>query len=90
MEAASGVDLYVVDASYHRVLKMDAAGVSSFVVGCPLGLPCVPGSTNTELRSPQGVFVPPSGAIYISDRMNHRVVVVNAGGNAGGTHSTVR
>jgi hypothetical protein len=44
---------------------MATASLSSMVTGDPL---------KTQLNRPHGVFVHPSGALYISDSYNHRVL----------------
>ena len=75
-------NLYIADASNHRIRKVDAAGVISTVAGDRR-----PGfggdggaAVAARLNLPTGVALDGSGNIYIADQHNHRIRKVDAEG----------
>ncbi|MDE0627264.1 MAG: SUMF1/EgtB/PvdO family nonheme iron enzyme [Bryobacterales bacterium] len=80
-------NLYIADVTNHRVRKVDSAGVITTLAGSgqvgPLsgeyggdGGP----AASARLSSPTGVAVDAAGNLYIADRDNHRVRMVNRTG----------
>lgn len=70
-------NLYVADAGNHRIRKISAAGVVSTLAG--EGSPAFsdgPGAT-ARFSTPVGVAVDGAGNLYVADRDNHRVRVVD-------------
>jgi tripartite motif-containing protein 71 len=60
----------------HRLIKLDASGVLSFIIG-EAG---VEGSDNQHFADPLGVAFDSSGRIYVADCRNHRVQIFNSVG----------
>ena len=73
---ASG-NIYIADTDNNRVQKWSADGLTIETVA---GGNAVGGSGNSELNSPEGVFVDASGNIYIADTDNNRVQKWSADG----------
>ena len=75
-------NVYIADTENHRVRKVDAGGTITTIAGTGEegfsgdGGPAV----DAELDWPTGVAVEPGGAVYIADRKNERVRVVDADG----------
>jgi DNA-binding beta-propeller fold protein YncE len=70
-------DVIIADTENHRILKYNAKTGSTVVIAGTgeKGERLDPNEpTRTELNRPHGVFVHPSGALYISDSENHRVL----------------
>ena len=78
----AGGNLYVGDASNHRVRRIDPSGTITTVAGT--GEPGYGGdggpAAAAELYSPDGVAVDAAGNLYIADTGNHRVRRVDPGG----------
>jgi len=78
MDATGNV--YIADTDNERVRKLDTSGWITTVAGTGSGgyngdgIP----ATTAELKKPRGVGVAPSGNIYIADRDNHRIRMVEA------------
>ena len=75
-------NLYIADASNHRIRKVDAAGVISTVAGDGtegFGGDGGPAAA-AQLRFPWGVAPDGSGNLYIADASNHRIRKVDAAG----------
>lgn len=86
--------LWVSDYGNSRVLRFDDA--SAKTTGSPadgvLGQPDVvttsPGTTAGKMNGPVGVFVDAAGRLWVSDRLNHRVLrFENAAGKANGANA---
>ena len=75
-------NLYIADASNHRIRKVDAAGVISTVAGDgTLGYGGDGGTaTAAQLQDPNGVALDGAGNLYIADANNNRVRKVNSAG----------
>jgi uncharacterized protein (TIGR03437 family) len=77
-------DVYVADTYNHRIREVGAAGRISTFAGTGSGgqgpADLLPGQT--ELRGPRNVCIGLTGAIYIVDTSNHRVLNVLPGGYA--------
>ncbi|MZH02657.1 MAG: hypothetical protein F3745_04450, partial [Nitrospinae bacterium] len=75
-------NLYIADRENHRVRKVDTRGIITTVAGN--GTPGFGGdggkATQAMLRHPSGIAVDEKGNIFISDRSNERVRVVNSKG----------
>ncbi len=77
-------NLYIADASNHRVRRVDTAGVITTVAG---GVGSGGGYSGdggqaaaAEIHLPQGVALDGAGNLYIADRNNHRVRRVDTAG----------
>ncbi|MEU1409614.1 NHL repeat-containing protein, partial [Streptomyces sp. NPDC005728] len=68
-------NLYIADHSSHRVRKVAPDGVITTVAGTGIAGYVADGgpATGERLYEPDGLFVAPSGDLYIADRYNHRV-----------------
>ncbi|MEM4730105.1 MAG: putative Ig domain-containing protein [Thermoplasmata archaeon] len=55
--------------------------LNDFVIDMTYGVPGTPGCSTTLLNMPMGVGVSPSGAVYVADTGNHRVVVFKNDGD---------
>ena len=75
-------NLYVSDRNNHRVRKIDTRGIITTVAGNGTAGFSGDGGAATEaqLNLPSGVVVDDKGNLYISDRSNDRVRVVNSKG----------
>jgi sugar lactone lactonase YvrE len=75
-------NLYIADRANHRVRKVDKKGIITTVAGNgTAGFSGDGGpATQASLNLPSGVAVDPKGNLYISDRSNNRVRVVNTKG----------
>ena len=75
-------NLYIADRENHRVRKVDTRGIITTVAGNGTAGFSGDGGKATEamLRHPSGVAVDDKGNIFISDRSNERVRVVNRKG----------
>ena len=75
-------NLYIADASNHRVRKVNGSGTITTVAG--IGSAGFSGdggpATSAELSDPYGVAVDGSGNLYIADTLNHRVRKVDGSG----------
>ena len=73
-------NLYIADASNHRIRKVDTSGNISTVAGT--GTSSFGGdggaATSATLNSPRGVALDSSGNLYIADASNHRIRKVDA------------
>ena len=75
-------NLYIADATNNRIRKVDATGIITTIAGT--------GATNfggdggpataAQLNSPYGVTADASGNIYIADRGNNRIRMINTAG----------
>jgi sugar lactone lactonase YvrE len=75
-------NLYIADASNHRIRKIDKSGNISTIAGTGTGGFSGDGglATSAQLNSPFGASVDSSGNIYIADMSNHRVRKINSSG----------
>ncbi len=78
-------NLWVADSSNNRVLRFPAgAHTANLVLGQPGFTTRTPGAGLNQLRSPAAVRVTATGAVYVADYLNDRVLVFDApatGGN---------
>jgi streptogramin lyase len=81
-------NIYIGDTDNHRIRKVSLSGNISTVAGTGSGGYDGDGglAINAKLKKPNGVFVDPSGNIYIADTDNHCIRRVDA---ASGNISTV-
>jgi sugar lactone lactonase YvrE len=79
--------LYISDTGNDRVVKYESrATVGAFVVGAIFdggGLGNGPGSALNQLEGPTSLAVDSSGAVFVSDSQNHRVLKFPAGETVG-------
>ena len=79
--------LYISDTGNDRVVKYESrATVGAFVVGAIFdggGLGNGPGSALNQLEGPTSLAVDSSGAVFVSDSQNHRVLKFPAGERLG-------
>jgi sugar lactone lactonase YvrE len=73
-------NVYVADRDNHRVMKWAPGATTGVIVAGSNG---ITGSALNRLNNPIDVVVDHLGAIYISDRDNHRVVKWNNGATSG-------
>lgn len=75
-------EIYISDTNNHRIRKVDVDGNITTVAGTgEKGFSADRGrALTTNLNSPWGVTVAPSGAIYISDTNNDRILLVRNDG----------
>jgi sugar lactone lactonase YvrE len=74
-------DFYIVDASNHRILRVDATGVITTVAGTGPGFSGDGGAaTNALLNDPHGVELDGLGNIFIADTANNRIRRVDTAG----------
>ena len=75
-------NLYIADASNHRVRKVDTAGTITTVAGTGTSGTSGDGgpATEAQLNLPSGVAVDGSGNLYIADTSNHRIRKVDSSG----------
>jgi sugar lactone lactonase YvrE len=75
-------NLYIADRANHRIRKVNPSGIITTVAGTGSNGYSGDGSTATasQLRSPTGVAVDGSGNLYIADRDNQRIRMVNPSG----------
>jgi hypothetical protein len=81
--AMDGVgNLYIADVRNHRIRKIDAGGTIITIAGNGIQGYVADGgqATATSLNNPLGVAVDAAGTLYIADRLNHRVRMVDAAG----------
>jgi len=82
MAADDAGNIYICDASNHRVRKVNTAGIITTIAGN--GTPGFGGdngpAANANLNRPTGVFVTYTGYIYIADYGNHRIRKVSPDG----------
>ena len=76
-------NLYIADASNHRVRQVDASGTITTVAGSDSSGYAGDGgpATDAALNYPRGVCVDASGVLYISDSSNSRVRKVDSSGS---------
>jgi hypothetical protein len=77
--AYNGKTLAVADTGNNRVLIWNSLPTSNmqaadFVVGQPSFTTYKPGITASTLRGPEGVWIDPSGGLWVADKMNNRVL----------------
>jgi sugar lactone lactonase YvrE len=76
--------LWISDANNNRVLRFDNAAFlgngapASAVLGQPDFTSFAAGTTGSTLNSPHGLVVGPDDALWVADRVNHRVLRYNA------------
>ena len=89
----NSLNLYIPDATYHRVTKWSLGAITGVVVAGAVDGKS--GSSLALLNGPKGVWVDSSSNVYVSDTGNHRVMrwepnatsgVLVAGGNGPGLH----
>ena len=75
-------NLYIADASNHRIRKVDSTGTITTIAGSGERGFSGDGDPATEarLRSPTGVAVDGAGNLYIGDSGNHRIRKVDSSG----------
>ncbi|MDP1843672.1 MAG: T9SS type A sorting domain-containing protein [Sediminibacterium sp.] len=65
-------NVYVADAGNHRIQKwVSGARSVTTVAGSAIGMP---GSSNSNLSNPQGLFVDKNENVYVADAGNHRIM----------------
>ena len=74
----SAGNLYIADASNHRIRKVNAAGVITTVAGGGSSLGDGGAAVEARLSSPHGVAVDGAGNLYIADTFNDRIRKVDA------------
>ncbi len=76
-------NLYIADRENHRVRKVDTKGIISTIAGNGIAGYSGDGgpATQANLNLPSGVVVDKNGNIFISDRSNNRIRVVDSKGN---------
>jgi len=71
--------LFVADQISHQIIRIDQAGNSDVVAG--IGVPGYTGdggpATQAELNTPENIFVDDDQRLFITDRSNHAVRMVN-------------
>lgn len=87
--AADGASYYIVEAVGNRVRRVDASGVVTTVAGTgTTGGGGDYGAANAaQLASPTGIGLAANGDLYIADTQNHRIRLVQAGGDGVATGS---
>ncbi|WP_026260880.1 NHL repeat-containing protein [Spirosoma luteum] len=92
---ASG-NLYIADASNHRIRKVSASGIISTVAGNGTAGYNEDGvaANTTSLNNPAGLAVDGGGNLYIADQSNHRIrkvstlgIITTVAGNGIGVYS---
>ncbi|MBI4478483.1 MAG: hypothetical protein HY651_00505 [Acidobacteria bacterium] len=80
-DATSG-NLFIADASNHRIRKVAPTGIITTVAGNGVGAYSGDGgqATSASLRNPEGVAVDAAGNLYIADSGNLRIRQVSPGG----------
>jgi uncharacterized protein YjbI with pentapeptide repeats/sugar lactone lactonase YvrE len=78
----SAGNLYIADPGNHRVRMVDTGGTITTVAGTGSNGYNGDGidATTAHLNNPNGVAVDAAGNLYIADRSNHRVRMVDTGG----------
>jgi len=73
-------NLYFTDAKHHVIRKVDSAGIITTIAGNGTAgfSPDGTAALQSNLNVPFGLAVTPSGQIYFSDSLNHRVRRINA------------
>ncbi len=75
-------NIYIADASNHRIRKVSPSGIISTVAGT--GVPGFSGdggpATSAQIHTPEGLSVDDAGNIYIGDLNNLRIRKVNTAG----------
>jgi DNA-binding beta-propeller fold protein YncE len=72
--------LWVADLSNHRVLRFNSAAIrtdgayADGVLGQPDFTSNTPGTTQSQMNQPAGVYVDLDGVLWVSDYANHRVL----------------
>ncbi len=76
-------NLYIADTFNHRIRRVDPMGTITTVAGQGEGNFSGDGgpALAAQLNSPSDVFVDDLGAMYIADRGNHRIRLVDSSGN---------
>ncbi|MBW3622172.1 MAG: fibronectin type III domain-containing protein [Armatimonadetes bacterium] len=71
-------NLYIADTGNHRIRRVDRSGVITTVAGGGTDASLDSGPpTGLKLSSPNGVAVNTAGHLFISDTLNHRVLLVD-------------
>ncbi len=80
--AVSPRRVYIADTGNHRVIEVNPGGKRMSVLGTGESGDSGDGglAINAELNKPRGVFIAPSGDIYIADTGNHRIRKVSSDG----------
>ena len=75
-------NIYIADTGNSRIRKVSSSGVIATIAGTGVAGFAGDGgpAANAQFSSPQGVAVDGSGNVYISDRGNARIRVINASG----------
>jgi sugar lactone lactonase YvrE len=73
-------NIYIADTDNHRVRKVDTGGVITTIAGTGNDTYAGDGglAIDADLRKPRGLYVDPSGNIYIADTDNHCVRKIDA------------
>lgn len=67
-------NVYIADASNHRIRKVDASGIITTIAGSTIGFSGDGGlAINAKFNYPLGVAVDQNNNIYIGDAQNHRI-----------------
>ena len=80
--ASNPFRVYIADTDNHRVISVDRNGIATAIAGTgSSGYSGDGGSaTSAQLDTPRGVFLAPSGDVYIADTLNHRIRKVSSSG----------
>jgi tripartite motif-containing protein 71 len=75
-------DVYVADTGHHRIVKFDPTGkqIRSWGAVDPKTGASVPGKKLGEFNEPIGLALDKAGNLYVADRLNFRIQVINSDG----------
>jgi sugar lactone lactonase YvrE len=76
----SSGNVYVGDASNHRIRKITSAGVVSTFAGSGTAGFNDGATSSAQFNNPRGVAVDSSGNVYVGDFSNHRIRKITSGG----------
>ena len=74
-------NVFVADTANHTIRKVTAMGVATTIAGVAGSLGSTDGAAATaRFRSPTGLAINGSGLIFVADRANHAIRMINAAG----------